>query len=194
MYIPISADYLEQRVIEILRAAMGHPNEINNLIRILRDQAEEIQVGAVERLTALIQKEREISSKLDNAIDAVLNGLNSPAIQDRIRQLETDKATVQRDMHALKAAVDASAIPEQRLREILDMVIASDGPESRALLSIVYRVEVYEDSLTIWTLLDTDPNGFIDLEQDGLTITPGIPSGVPIVIVTDRFIRITAAR
>jgi hypothetical protein len=48
--------------------------------------------------------------------------------------------------------------------------------------------------LTIWTILDADPNGNIDHTGDGVTITPGVPSGVPMVFVTDSFIRITVAR
>ena len=175
---PISADHLEQRVSEALRMALGHPEDVNGLIRILRDQAEKIQTGAVDRLQSLIARERELSRKLDNAVDAVLNGLNSPTVQQRIRDLEEQKAEVARDMRALKATVDASAIPEQRLREILDTIMASKD-DLAVLFSIVYRVEVSEKEITIWTILDADPTGTIDHTLEGVTITPGVPSGVP---------------
>lgn len=175
---PISADHLEKKVADAIRATLGAPNEINGLIRILRDQAERLQTGAVDRLQALIQRDREVSRKLDNAVEAVLSGLNSPTIQEKIRQLEEEKATIARDMRSLKAAVDASAIPEQRLREILDHIIASET-DTTALLSIVYRVEVTADTITVWTLLDSNPTGHIDHTAEGVTITPGFPSGVP---------------
>jgi len=175
---PIGAEHLEQRVAEAIRTILGSPDDINGLIRILRDQAEKIQTGAVDRLQALIEQEREVSRQLENAVNAVLNGLSSPTIQQRIHDLEQKKAVISRDMLALKRSVDASAIPEQRLREILDMIISSDS-NINALLSIVYRVEVTADAITIWTILDANPTGDIDLAQEGVTITLGIPSGVP---------------
>ena len=191
---PISADYLESRVADALRMMLGRPEDTNGLIRILRDQAEQLQSGAVARLQDLIRQEKEVQTKLDNAVEAVLNGLASQTVKDRIQELEQKKADIARDMRQLKAAVDASAIPEQRLRDILDIIISDTAEDPSALLSIVYRVEVSRDTITIWTILDADPNGTIDDSADGVTITDGIGSGVPIVFVTDRFIRITVAR
>ena len=191
---PISADYLETRVADSIRMMLGRPEETNGLIRILRDQAEQLQAGAVNRLQDLIKQEREVTAKLNNAVEAVLNGLASQTVKDRIQQLEQQKAAIARDMRQLKAAVDASAIPEQRLRDILDIIISSTQEDPTALLSIVYRVEVSRDTITIWTILDADPTGTIDQTTQGVTITSGTGSGVPIVFVTDTFIRITVAR
>lgn len=176
---PIGAEYLEHRVADTIRAVLGSPSEASGLIRILRDQAEKLQCGAADRLQALLQKEREISRKLDNAVEAVLNGLSSPAVQAKIQHLEVEKATVQRDLKALKAAVDATTIPEKRLREILSTIISSAGDDAAILESLVYRVEVGAETITIWTILDADPNGDIDIHQPGVTITPGTPFGVP---------------
>lgn len=191
---PIGAEHLEKRVSEAVRMVLGSPKDAEGLIRILRDQAETLQCGAAQRLQALLQQEREISRKLDNAVDAVLNGLASSAVQNKIQQLETEKATVQRDLKALKAAVDASTIPEQRLREILATITSSAGNDAAILESLVYRVEVGAKEITIWTILDADPNGHIDYTQEGLTITVGFPSGVPTVFVTAEFIRILVTR
>jgi len=176
---PIGADELEQIVANAIREILGEPEMTSGLIRILRDQADQIQRGAVSRLKALLEKERDISVKLDNAADAVLNGFSSPTILARIQTLEAQKAEVERDLYALKANVDATAIPEQRLREILSEIINSATEDLSALLSIVYRVEVGKEAITIWTILDADPTGTIDFTQEGVTITSGNPSGVP---------------
>lgn len=191
---PIRADYLEERVAMAIRSVIGTPENIHGLIRILRDQAEKIQGGAVDRLRHLIEQEKDVSAKLDNAVEAILNGLSSPAIQAKIKELEYQKSAIEREMRSLKASVDASAIPEQKLIEILDMIVSTAGDDIGILLSIVYRVEVGADTITIWTLLDADPNGLIDHTQEGVTISFGVPSGVPIVFVTAGFIRITVAR
>lgn len=192
---PISAEYLEQRVAEAVRMILGSPSEADGLIRILRDQAEKIQDDSVVHLHNLLQKERENTRKLDNAVEAVLNGLASPAVQARIRELEEEKAIIQRDLKTLKAAVDATAIPEKRLREILAQIISSANDDTSILESLVYRVEVGSETITIWTILDADPNGTIDHNTaDGVTTTVQFPSGVPTVIVTSEFVRITVKR
>lgn len=176
---PIRADRLEHRVAEALKHVLGRPDEVDGLIRILRDQAQQLQNSAVSRLTALIQQEQDISAKLEHAVEAILSGLTSSAIKDRIRDLEAQKAAVNREMRALKASVDASAIPERRLRDILEKIVDAASTDLDILLSIVYRVEVGKDLITIWTLLDAGPNGTIDHTQDGVTISSGVPFGVP---------------
>lgn len=191
---PIRADYLEDKVAEAVRMVLGSPDETNGLIRILRDQAERHQSAAVSRLQELIKQDREVSRKLDNAVEAVLSGLSSQTVRDKIRELEQQQAEIQRDLKALKASVDKTAIPEQRLRELLSQVIQSATEDNSLILSIVYRVEVGPETLTIWTILDADPNGHIDHTGDGVTITPGVASGVPIVFVTSEFIKIVVAR
>lgn len=191
---PIGAEYLEQRVAGAVRMILGSPSDANGLIRILRDQAERIQGGSVARLQLLLQKERDINRKLDNAVDAVLSGLASPSVQAKIKELEQEKAVVQRDLQQLKRAVDASAIPEQRLREILSVIVANASNDAAILESLVYRVEVGVEDITIWTILDADPNGDIDYTADGVTTTLGVPSGVPIVVVTTEFVRMTVPR
>lgn len=176
---PISVDYLEKRVAEAVKSVLGSPSSTDGLIRILRDQAEQIQSGAVSRLMALIDRDKDIAVKLDKATDAVLEGLSSPSLIEKIHSLETEKATVERDIRALKKEVDATAIPEQRLRDLLDTVMNSADSDPSILLSIVYRVEVSKDTITIWTILDARPDGTIDHTHDGVTITSGSSFGVP---------------
>ena len=191
---PINADYLEKRVAEAVRAVLGSPSEANGLIRILRDQADQIQNGAVVRLHNLLEKERDITCKLNNAVEAVLNGLSSPAVQTRIHELEAEKAAVARELRTLKATVDATSIPEQRLREILATIIGSAGNDAAILESLVYRVEVGAEDITIWTILDANPDGDIDHTSNGVTLTLGDAFGVPTVIITAEFVRITVPR
>lgn len=189
---PIRADYLEERVAEALKSAFGTSENVSALIRILRDQSEKIQSGAVSKLKSLITKDAEISKQLDNAVNAILSGLNSSSVRNKIAELEQEKAIVQHDIASLKASVDASAIPMDRIQEIVEKTIQDN--DISLLFSIVYRVEVGRDSITIWTLLDADPNGDIDINRQGLTITNGVPSGVPRVFVHPEFIRIVVTR
>ena len=171
--------YATEAVAEAIKSVLGPPSSTDGLIRILRDQAEQIQSGAVTRLMTLIEQNKDIATKLNNATDAVLNGLSSPTLRDKIRLLETEKAAIERDIRALKKEVDASAIPENRLRDLLNTIMNSTDDNLSILLSIVYRVEVAKDTITIWTILDSRPDGTIDHTQDGVIITSGSPFGVP---------------
>lgn len=115
---------------------------------------------------------------MDNATEAVLNGLASASLAAKIQELEREKVGLEKEMRELKQTVDASSIPEKRLKEMLNDILASEGKGNAALLSIVYRVEVDEDKITVWTLLDANPDGTYDWDEEGVLITHGTPSGV----------------
>lgn len=178
---PIAVDELERTVADIVRDKLGSSSNVEYLIRILKGQSQQIQSSAVSRLQSLIEQRKEISAKLNNALDAVLNGFASPALKDRITDLETQQAAVEREMRILKASVDASAIPEQRLREILKTTLQGSPNDLEVFLSIVYRVEVGKEFIDIWTILDADPSGDIDFTTESeLTTRVQLPSGVPL--------------
>lgn len=165
----IRADYLEDRVAAALRATLGSPTQSQHLIQILRDQAAQLQSGAVTKLQSLIDHQRSIQVQLDNATQAILDGLNSPALTAKIRALESDKARIDRDLAELRHTVDASSLPESQLQAILDQCIQGCSTDNAVLLSIVSRVEVARDTITIWTILDTDHDGRINYDAPGIS-------------------------
>lgn len=160
---PIKVDELENAVAQAVRDVLGKPGNTRHLIEILRAERDRLQGGAAGQLQALLAREAEVKRQLDNALDAVLQGLNSPALTQKIRELEGEKQRLAYDLRRLKEQVDAASIPEDRLADCLQTVMAA--PDLTAILSIVGRVEVFHDAIRIWTLLDTDFDGqFTDLE------------------------------
>lgn len=193
--VSISVDELENAVVKAVKQVLGTPKNTEDLIRIMRDQKEVLHGGAVHQLKVLIRESEDISRKLENAVNAVLSGINSQTLKDKIRELEERKAQIDYEMLALKQRVDAAAIPEEQLRLILDQIVAGETQRAKeAILSIVYRVEVTDEDITIWTILDTDPSGHFDTDEEGVLITPGITSSVPIVFITPQFLRIVVVR
>jgi site-specific DNA recombinase len=191
---PISVNDLEEIVTNAVRQLLGDPTNRKNLIKILDEQRSVIQGGAVHTLQAIIAERADITKKLDNAADAVLSGMNSPTILRKIAELEEQKARLDAQAMELKKSVDASALSKEALESILDKVISGDY-DPTIVLSIVSRVEVDDETITIWTIFDTDPTGNIDYDTtEGMIITPGTASGVPIVIVTTQFIKMVVAR
>lgn len=182
---PIKVEDLETRVAEAVRAVLGEPSNSAALIRILREEAGAIQAGAAGRLADLIARKNSMATQLGRAVDAILGGLDSPALRNRIEALEHEQAELERDMQTLRRQVDASAT-SARLRELLATITASG--DTAALLSVVARVEVGREEITVWTILDTDPGGKVhdDPSDAGISvpITPGTASPAPRVIIT----------
>ena len=192
---PISVDELEKTVVDAVRSILGTPENAKNLIRILREQRSVIQAGAVAELQALLAEAATVESKLEKALDALLDGLSSPGLTKRIESLEKEKASLEARLRSLKASVDGTTVSDEELAAVLQTILTD--PTTSAILSVVSRVEVYKDHIEIWTILDTDPSGKFDYTTGSgteLTITPGTASGVPRVFVTTQFLRIVVQR
>lgn len=189
----ISAEKLEQIVASTVRDVLRDKGNADKLITILREQAEVIQSGAVAQLQALIAEDKAIKARLDSATDAVLNGLSSPTLIAKIRDLEHRAAQINNQLRALKAKTDATAVPELRIREIVIQLANADIDDTAIYLSIVSRVEVTKDAITIWTILDANPDGTYDYDAAGVMLTPGVPSAPPIISITPQLLRIVVA-
>ena len=189
---PIPADTLEKTVADIVRQFLGNREFVDQLISVLNQQREIICGGAVQTLHRLIEQRTEARKKLDNGAQAILNGLNSPTVTAMMAELEAQITQIDAQISSLKRSVDAASIPESKIREILEYCLSVDSTDITALLAIVTRVEVYEDRIEVWTILDTDPTGNL-YDETGVTITPCSGFGVPTVIVTMQYIRMIVA-
>lgn len=190
---PISVDELERIVVESVRQVLSPPESRDNLIKILQEERARIHSGAAATLQAIVVERKDVQKKLENATDAILAGLSSPTLLAKVQELEARKNALDAQAKSLKASVDGSMIPDELLSSIIDQIV-SPGGDTSALLSIVSRVEIGKDDITIWTIFDTDPAGEIDYTETGVIITPGTGSGVPRVFVTPQFLRIVVAR
>lgn len=157
---PIPVSDLEQRVADTIRQYLGTPGNIDELLQILRESRDDIQGSAATRLKAMIERANKIDTQLAAALDAVLGGLNSPTLTQRVNALEAEKARLERDMKALKASVDGSAISDAQIKKLLTEIVSS--PDISAILSAVVRVEVSKTDIRIWTILDADEAGNFD--------------------------------
>lgn len=189
-----SVDKLEQIVTDTLRTQLGSPTLTDTLAEVLRAEARKFQGDAVARYQRLQQQELEITRKLDNATDAILEGLSSPTLKKRIAELESQLHALRRELKAIRTQAESTDIPLDRLRELLQMAVTADN--GTALLSIVTRVELYQDRIEIYTILDPDPEKSPNYTAPGLpvTITDGTVSGVPTIFVTPQFLRIVVAK
>lgn len=154
----IRKDELEDLVADSIRAQLGTPEAKTRLLSILRQQRDQLQSGAEPQLQQLRKQLKTINAQLDNSTNAILAGLTSQALIDKINRLEEDKASIEAQIKAMTAAVRQTRIDDSKLDKLLDDLIisASDAPD--ALFATVLRVEVYPDALKIWTIFDPDPD------------------------------------
>lgn len=193
---PIRVDVLERLVADEVRRILGHPEMVDSMIARLQREASAIQTGAAHRLAVISEQYRDVAAKLENAVEAVLNGLNSPTVQKRINELEVQKNALDRESKALRQSVDQTSLPADHLRQLLATILSNPAQGDTALLSIVARVEVYPTHILIWTLLNPDDKSPINYHTPGdpLITTPGAPSSPPTVIITAQFLRLMIPR
>ena len=192
----IRADRLEDMISEAIRSKLRAPGNFDHLIGILKKVRAEFSGSAVTKLQQLMDHHKEVSAKLESGMQAVLSGLHSPTLNEKISQLEIEKATAELRMKELRAEMDAVSLSDAAMRDLLLQIIG-DCSEGASLLAIVRRVKVWKDRIRIWTLLDPDYDGDpdddpdetpIDFPADELINNPGDASPAPTLFITSHFL------
>ena len=186
---PVRIDRLEQIAVQYTRAMLGSPTNVDRLLQILREQAQTIQGGAAARLNALIAEERDVTAKLNNAVDTLLEGFMSTAVKNKITELEAQKTKLEHDIKRLKNQVDMSMLPEAVLRSSLEKILSTDNTDTEAILSIIQRVEIGPEEIILWTILcSTAPNDTQSTIRGGVRKIIGTPEQTPNIIITSNAI------
>lgn len=156
----IRADYLEEAVAQQVRARLGTEHGQQELLDLLFDQRDRLQGSAGARMANLVSRHKRVSAQLENAINAVLEGLNSPALSDKIKSLENELAGLSYQMDSLHGQLTAAELNEAQLRQSLAQLL--EAPDNDAFLAIVYAVQVLPDTIRVWTMLDISPDSPTD--------------------------------
>lgn len=162
----IKVDLLEQLIADAMREIIGNPQNVEYIIQIVREERGKIINTAAQQMQILFDRSEKINKQLDAATNAVLAGMHSETLMDKVHELEAEKNEIDREMAKLKHSADCAAMPEEQLRALLN----DAGGDVSALLSLVMRVEVGKDEIVVWTLLDADPKGHFDFSEDGTRI------------------------
>lgn len=178
----ISATELENIVANALRERYTVPDNIDALMKMLREVRSALDVDASAKLEKLISKEKNVEKQLEAATNAILQGVCSDTLVNKINALEAEKTQIKQDMQALRAQVNGAEIPESRVRELMQLAMS----DVKTLLTLVVRVEVGKDEIVIWTLLDADANGNFDFSETGTEIydNPDKREGDSRIIIT----------
>lgn len=202
----IRKDELEGTVANAVLAMLGAPKSRDKLLAVLKEQRDSILKTSAPKLKELQSEYDSLSAQIEKAVDAVMAGLTSPALIDRTNALESKKAQVAEEIALLKSNVEHSSLRDEQLAPLLDKLIKSAKENPSAILAAVLRVEVYPDTIKIWTIFDDGPapgNGPITKANvASLVKSPdtgkwslgtfmgtasGVPSNVPNIFVVAAF-------
>lgn len=155
---PIKKEILETTVANAVRDIFSNQEKRTELLNALRRVREGMQASAGPQMQQMVRRLQDIQKKLDNATDAILNGLNSQAIRDKVTQLEAERDTLRQNIEAYHSQIVSTTIDDGQIDYLLQKAIAVGGADDEAILSMVVRVEVYPTDLKIWTIIDGPPD------------------------------------
>lgn len=155
----IRKDELEDMVSTAVLDMLGNPAAKENLLEVLRKQRDEITLTSAPRLDALKSELSTLQKKIKNSVAAIMDGLSSPELIAQTNAAEARKAEIEEEIKTLEESIEHSGISDKVLPGLLDKLIKNAKTNASALLSAVVRVEVYEETIKIWTIFDDgDPN------------------------------------
>ena len=153
----IRKDELEETVANAVLTMLGAPKSREKLLEVLREQRDNIVKTAEPKLKELQNEYDILTEQIEKAVDAVIAGLTTQALIERTNALEIRKNRVAEEIRLLKSNVEHSGLSDEQLAPLLEKLIKSAKKNPAAILSTVVRVEVYEDTIKIWTIFDDDP-------------------------------------
>lgn len=181
---PIRCDDLERLVVDQTRALMGFPDIRAQALEFLSRECDNVNRTGLQRLKALQQTQRETKQKMDNIIRAIEDGNYIPTMRQRLQELQTEYDKAEAQISQLSRSAAVSALPSELLSAVFDKLCTAAQEDTAAVLSIVSRVEIYNDYIKIWTIFSPDGQPASDQAPNReLIINPGTPSGVPRIII-----------
>lgn len=202
---PIRSDELESLVLQYVRMILGNADIQRRVTELVRAEADRIIGGTTARFEAKAKKLTETEQQIERIVDAIGQGAFSPALNERLRKLEGDKAQLKAELAQMRRAAELAALPEASMNKLVQTM--SHNAADAAILSIVTRVEVGKDSIRIFTAFDPDHDphdrqgDFIEsttgtvARLDDLSLEiDGFSSGVPIILIDAVGLSITLKR
>ena len=166
----IRKDELEDMVSTAVLDMLGNPAAKENLLEVLRTQRDEIAATSAPRLDMLRAELSALQKKIKNSVAAILDGLSSPELIAQTNAAEARKAEIEEEIKVLEESIEHSGISDEVLPGLLDKLLKNAKTNVSALLSAVIRVEVYEDTIKIWTIFDDgDPDHPKKIDKDNVS-------------------------
>ncbi len=177
---PIRCDELERFVAAAVRITIGDPkiraDALEKLLSVSPAAAEQ------EKIDRLKKQRAETQRKLDNALSALLDLGNLPELRERITVLKADLSAPDAAIRQCTAATHSLGnLTPTQLTALYHRLCDAALNDPAAVLSIVSRVEVGNDTIKIYTIFNGNPppKKRLDENDEEFIEIDGTPSGVP---------------
>lgn len=178
---PIRCDELEKIVTDAVLSAIGNPGVCEKTIDRIRTFT--ASTGLDEKIAATTQQRTAAAQKLDNAINSLLDMGPLPALKEKVFTLQTDLTAIDTTLENLKAQKAAQITPAQ-IEALYRKLCKAALKTPTAILSIVSRVDVYDDKINIFTIFSpTGKPTEKDFKESDFIKIEGTPSGVPMILI-----------
>lgn len=163
----INQEYLESYVIHLLESRIFNRESLRMIVDRLKEKKGEGKEEQQERAQQLADRLYEREAAIKNITDAVIRGLYSPALGEKLSELEQEKASLEAEQVKIKYVEEKKipqVDPELILGEYIQVKKAESSPKYKQMIKDFiekisvgrYRVEiVLKTGLDIFPSLDT---------------------------------------
>jgi uncharacterized protein involved in exopolysaccharide biosynthesis len=135
----IRRDVLEETVLEALRARLMDPDVFRAFVEEFTATWNRLQAEASAGLTGRRQELARLDGQIARAVDAIVEGHASPALKQRLEQMERRKAELERELAGMQAPAprlhpNLAEVYRQRVTELSAAVSGDDGAEAREVI------------------------------------------------------------
>lgn len=147
----VSAESLEKATLEAIEEYL-HSERMINVAKVAYKEYQK-QISDTSELDCIKKELIDIEKQLNNAVNAILAGLNSPAVSAKVTELEERKKLL-----LIKKTELSSRAPELTEEMFVAAVkCLADEPSEALLTTIVKRIELNGDYITVYfRLFDVD--------------------------------------
>ena len=165
----INADYIEDLVLSCFQDLLFTESNIRILVHGIYNYLAETDVRADESdIDALIKQKREIDEKIQNGVDAIMDGVSSTRLADAIDELERQSSYL--EIAIKKAEIEkSSTVTEEEIYEYIyehrDIRTFSPQEQKMILANFIDKIKISEDGfhLVLKTLVDSTSSDILDI-------------------------------
>lgn len=190
---PIRCDTLEKLVVAAVRAALNSPTARAEALPQLL--AASPATAAAAKISRLENQKQSLARKLDNALEALLDLGGLPELRKKISALKAELEETDRALAAARQEQSGiDALTPDQIEAVFSRLVTAASNDPAAVLSLVSRVDVYNNKILISINLHPHPSGPKGDDKPDIITSVGPPSGVPTLIINTTGLWIISAR
>lgn len=147
----------ENAVIKALSERLLNSSEIDELTRKVNEQYKNMYKDSFKEIKQLEEELKEKQKQIDNVTNAIASGIKSPALLQKLEQLEGVKAVIESQISVNKNINKMPEIKPEFIKKLLkdDVNLLSKNIKAKEILKKwIVKIKVYDNELIIYFSID----------------------------------------